>query len=251
MNRDKLHTILDELKSQKLDHGLYVVATDIGNNADITLRALAVLEQVDFVICEERKEGSKLLNKYGIDKPLETLNEHNEKEQSKALTDRFISEKVTAALISDGGTPLFADPGKYLIEQCRFFNIPVIVVPGASSLMAVLMLSGISQGSGQFLYYGFLPANKEERIKKLFALRANKRMNMVFLETPYRMNQLLRDMNRVLGSGRKGLIGYKLTTPDEKILTGNLAELVIMTKDLPKGEFVLVLYADRPRNRRK
>lgn len=245
MSKDIAAVLPEHICLQDLTYGLYIVATDIGNYADITIRALHVLNNVDFIICEEYKNGSRLLKKYGINKTLETLNEHNEKEQTEVLAQRLITQQAKAALISDAGTPLFADPGKILVEKCRYYNIPVTPVPGASSLMAALMMSGISQGAGQFFYYGFLPANQSERIKALSLLKKRPRLNYVFLETPYRLSQLIRDMLRILGPHREGMIAYKVTSPQETFFTGTLAELQIMTDSLPKGEFVFILYAAR------
>jgi 16S rRNA (cytidine1402-2'-O)-methyltransferase len=216
---------------------LYVVATPIGNKDDITLRALKVLQEVDFVICEEYKPGSRILKAYDIKKPLEQLNEHNEKEQSKVLLDRLLINEESAALISDAGTPLFADPGNTLVWQCQQNGIPVIPVPGASSIMSALMSCGLV--ADKFLYYGFLPANTEKRLEALKKVPAH--LNVIFLEAPYRLKQLLRDFKKVLGSGRQAIIAYKLTQPEEKFFWGDLKELSIQTADLPKGEFVFVL----------
>ena len=214
---------------------LYVVSTPMGNSEDITLRALRVLKEVDFVICEERKIGSRFLKSVGISKPLELLNEHNEDEQTQKLLLRLFEE--SAALISDAGTPLFADPGNQLVSRCHQNNIQVVPVPGASSLLAALAGSGIKLD--KFLYYGFLPANKDERKNALRKLP--REYDIVFLEAPYRLTQLLRDMSKMLGENRQAIIAYKLTYPQEKFFWGTLKELSIMTEDLPKGEFVFIL----------
>jgi len=216
---------------------LYVVATHIGNKDDITLRALEVLKEVDFVVCEEYKVGSRLLKSYDIKKPLELLNEHNETEQTQVILNKLLMNETSAAIISDAGTPLFADPGNNLVWQCHQNGITVVPVPGASSIMAALMVSGIKLE--QFLYYGFLPANKEERRKAIKKLPNN--YDLVFLETPYRLKQLLADMKKILGQNRQAIVAYKLTQPQEKIFWGNLKELITMTQDLPKGEFVFIL----------
>ncbi|MDN5354850.1 MAG: rRNA (cytidine1402-2-O)-methyltransferase [Candidatus Cloacimonadota bacterium] len=216
---------------------LYVVATPIGNQKDITQRALEVLNKVDFVICEERKVGSRLLKSYDIKKPLELLNEHNEEEQTEHILKRIQLQQESAALISDAGTPLFADPGNRLVCCCHASGIKVVSVPGVSSIMAALMISGLSLK--QFLYYGFLPANKEKRKIELKKLPNN--YDIVFLEAPYRLRQLLRDMCKVLGSKRQAIIAYKLTYPQEKLFWGTLTELQKMTQELPKGEFVFIL----------
>ncbi len=216
---------------------LYVVATHIGNTDDITLRALKVLKSVDFVVCEEFKVGSRLLKSYDIKKPLELLNEHNEDEQTQTILDRLVMNGETAAIISDAGTPLFADPGNNLVWQCHQNGIDVVPIPGASSIMAALMVSGISLE--QFLYYGFLPANKDERKRAIKRLPNN--YDLIFLETPYRHKQLLADMKKILGPNRQAIIAYKLTQPTEKIFWGNLQELNTMIQELPKGEFVFIL----------
>ncbi|MBT3168586.1 MAG: 16S rRNA (cytidine(1402)-2'-O)-methyltransferase [Candidatus Cloacimonetes bacterium] len=220
---------------------LFVVATPIGNKDDITLRALKILEKVDFVICEEYKMGSKLLKSYGIQKPLELLNEHNEKEQSFELLKRLLENGETAALISDAGTPLFADPGNNLVWQCHQNGIKVVPVPGASSLLSALMVSGLKLE--KFLYYGFLSANRESRIFELKKLPRD--YDIVFLEAPYRLNSLLRDFRKVCGERREVILAYKLTQPEEKIFWGNIKELILMTKDLSKGEFVFILKKEK------
>lgn len=216
---------------------LYVVATPIGNPDDITLRALKVLKEADFVICEEFKVGSRLLKYYDIQKPLELLNEHNEMEKTRELIERFLRNAEKAVLISDAGTPLFADPGSNLVRECHHNGITVKPVPGASSLMAALMAAGLK--TDKFLYYGFFSANKEERRQELKRLPTN--YNLVILEAPYRLKQLLGDMARILGNKRQAIIAYKLTQSEEKIFWGNLQELLIMTDGIPKGEFVIIL----------
>ncbi|MBT3756345.1 MAG: 16S rRNA (cytidine(1402)-2'-O)-methyltransferase [Candidatus Cloacimonetes bacterium] len=216
---------------------LYVVATHIGNPDDITLRALKVLKSVNFVICEEFKVGSRLLKSYDIKKPLELLNEHNEDEQTQTILDRLVMNNETAAIISDAGTPLFADPGNNLVWQCHQNGIDVVPIPGASSIMAALMVSGLNLE--QFLYYGFLPANKDERKRAIRRLPNN--YDLIILETPYRLKQLLADMKSILGANRQAIIAYKLTQPTEKIFWGSLQELSTMTQELPKGEFVFIL----------
>ena len=226
---------------------LFVVATPIGNPDDITLRALQILKEVDFVICEEYKAGSRALKKYDITKPLELLNEHNEKEQSHRILQILLMEGKSAALISDAGTPLFADPGNNLVWQCHQNGIQVVPVPGASSIMAALMVVGLA--ADKFLYYGFLPANKEKRLEALKKIPTH--LNVILLETPYRLKPILRDMIRVLEPQRQAVIAYKLTQPQEKIFWGNLKELSQMTEELPKGEFVFILKKLESRRKRK
>lgn len=226
-----------------LKSGLYVVATHIGNWDDITLRALKVLKEVDFVIIEDRKSGSRLLRYYEIKQETMILNEHSTREDEDEIFNELFIQGRTAALISDAGTPLFADPGNRLVHRCNDNGIPVYAVPGASSLMAMLMISGLKLNS--FQYCGFLPANREERGKALKRYQRLTNLDLVFLEAPYRLKQVLRDMEIVLGGQRKIMLGYKLTQPEEKFLEGTIKEMRLMTSELPKGEFVLILPSDR------
>jgi 16S rRNA (cytidine1402-2'-O)-methyltransferase len=218
---------------------LYIVAMPIGNPKDITLRALEVLKEVDILICEERKIGFRYRSAYGLKQDWELLNEHNYQEQSPILLKKLIDEHKSAALVSDAGTPLFADPGAELVLLCRKENIPVIPIPGASSLMTALMGSGLDLK--QFMYYGFLPANTEQRLQALKKIRTWQDWDIVFLETPYRLKQFLRDMMQVLGAKRKGIIAYRLTFPEEQFIRGELDKLSKVAETLPKGEFVFIL----------
>ncbi len=231
------------MSEEKLKPGLYVVAVPIGNRDDITLRALKVLQNVDAVICEEFKSGSRTLNQYDIKKPLVPLNEHNEREATQDLIGCLTAKTEAMALISDAGTPLFEDPGTRLVWECHLNDIPVYPVPGVSSLMAALMACGVS--SKRFNYYGFLPANKENRVEELKKLRARTSETFIFLDTPYRLKQLLRDMAAILGKDREAMVAWKLTYPEEKVLWGNLSELQTMAEDMPKGEFVMILKKKR------
>lgn len=218
---------------------LYIVATHIGNWDDITLRALKVLQDVDFVISEERKDGSRLLRHYDIKNELMLLNEHSSKEEEDEIFNKLFLEGKTAALISDAGTPLFADPGNKLVHRCNDYGITVKPVPGACSLMSMLMITGLKLNN--FQYCGFLPANREERGHALRRYQKLTNINLVFLEAPYRLKQVLRDMEIVLGANRRIMVGYKLTQPEEKFFEGSLKEMRVMTAELPKGEFVIVL----------
>jgi len=222
---------------------LYVVATHIGNWDDITLRALKVLKEVDFVVCEERKSGSRLLRHYDIKKNIMLLNEHSDREDENEIFNEIFLNGKTAALISDAGTPLFADPGSRLVHRCNDNGIPVHPLPGPSSLMAMLMISGLKLNS--FQYCGFLPANREERGNALRRYDKLKNLDLVFLEAPYRLKQVLRDMEIVLGGQRRIMLGYKLTQPEQKFLEGNIKEMRFMTSELPKGEFVIILPSDK------
>jgi 16S rRNA (cytidine1402-2'-O)-methyltransferase len=217
---------------------LYMVATPIGNPEDITLRAIRILGEVDVVICEERRQGSTLLKKLGIiPKQLISLNEHNEAEQAATLVQRMVlGEKM--ALISDAGTPVFADPGAELIRQAVEMGIPVTAVPGASSLMALLSL--LDTKVERFVYAGFLSRSPQERRQELQRLlRLN--LPLVLMDTPYRLSSLLEDIEKTAGKNRRVTIGLNLTLPGEQVLRGTVSEIRNMVQDR-KAEFILLIH---------
>jgi 16S rRNA (cytidine1402-2'-O)-methyltransferase len=218
---------------------LYVVATPIGNYEDITLRAIRILKSVDAVICEERRLGSTLLKKLDIT-PAELLplNEHNESSDSLEVITRLLQGQ-SMALISDAGTPVFADPGAHLIQQAVEMGVQVVPIPGPSSLMAAL--SVLDFKLEQFIFAGFLSRNPEKRRQELTRLR-NLRMPVVLLDTPYRLTNLLEDIARTFGDSRQLTLAFDLTLPSEVILRGAPGE-VLRRIGSRKGEFVLVIHA--------
>jgi len=217
---------------------LYLVATPIGNYDDITLRALNVLKSVDIVVGEEFREVKRLLKHYDINKPIELLNEHNEKEESNQILV-FLRENKNIALVSDSGTPAFSDPGRILVNKAIANKIKIIPIPGASSLLPALTISGFD--INKFVFVGWLSPKKEERKRELKILLGEKR-TMVLMDTPYRLLQLLRDIVEVFGNNRKICISFNLTLPDEEIFHGSAVELYeqISERNL-KGEFVIVI----------
>jgi 16S rRNA (cytidine1402-2'-O)-methyltransferase len=217
---------------------LFLVATPIGNWEDITLRALRVLKEVDLVVYEERKEGSRLLRHYGIEKPVECLNEHNEAASTQTILDR-IKAGASVALISDAGTPVFSDPGQTLVQRALRTGIRIVPVPGASSLMPALIVSGFS--IREFLFQGFLSPKRERRIAELQKLKRENR-TIVLMEAPYRLVQLVRDIGDVFGDSRRLCIAFDMTLPTEEIFHGSAPELYKrFLKEERKGEFVLLI----------
>jgi 16S rRNA (cytidine1402-2'-O)-methyltransferase len=200
---------------------LYVVSTDIGNAEDVTLRALEVLKLCDLVVCEEIKEGSQLLKRLRIDKRLDTLNEQNESEKVFEYIKMMEMEDKKLALISDCGTPVFADPGYQLVKTAILADLNVIVVPGATSLMTALVRSGMPLD--QFLYAGFLSRNTNERSKQLVELSKEPRTVAIY-DTPYRLLPLLEDAAQIMPT-RKAYIAMNLTMPYETHHYGTFAEL--------------------------
>ncbi len=217
---------------------LYLISTPIGNFDDITLRALKLLKEVDFIICEEFKEGKRLLSHYHIEKEIMALNEHNEEEVVNDIILKILSGK-NGALISDCGTPLFSDPGHLLVDLCISQKIDVIPVPGASSLLPALVGSGLD--FEKFFYYGWLSPKKDIRRQELFKLRQMKYV-IVILDTPYRLRTLLSDIVKVMGKNIPVVLAFELTKKDEKFYRGRAEEIlkIVEEKNL-KGEFVLLI----------
>ncbi len=217
---------------------LYLVATPIGNFADMTFRAIEVLKQVDVVVYEERKEGGRLLRHFGIEKPVESLNEHNEAAATFIILDHLKKGK-SIAVVSDSGTPVFSDPGQLLVRKAIDEGIKVVPIPGASSLMPALTVSGFS--IDQFVFYGWLSPKRPRRITELQQLKRERR-TIVLMDTPYRLLALLKDISEVFGSSRRLCVAFDLTLPDEEIFHGTAPQLFEkLTKLNKKGEFVVVV----------
>lgn len=216
---------------------LYIVATPIGNPGDITLRAIETLKSADAVVCEEYKPGSTLLKKLGIEgKELVLLNEHNEPEVAADLLTRLLNGQ-SLALFSDCGTPVFSDPGHYLIQLAASAGVKVSPVPGASSLMAAL--SVLDFHLERFFFAGFPPRDPDQRRKLLTYYRTLK-LPIVLMDTPYRLGTLLDDVVKVFGKGIWVTVAFDLTLPNETVYRGEAAE--VRNKIGPrKGEFILVV----------
>lgn len=216
---------------------LFLVATPIGNYDDITLRALQTLKAVDVVVYEERREGERLLRHFNIERTTEELNEHNEAAATYHILEHLKVGR-SVALVSDGGTPVFSDPGRLLVERAIAAGIRIVPVPGASSLLPALIVSGFSLD--QFLYYGWLSPKKDRRRAELRSLLAERR-TIVLMDTPYRLGSLLNDLAETFGE-RGMCIAYNLTMPDEKIYHGTAQSLArLLGQKEVKGEFVVII----------
>ena len=214
---------------------LTLVATPIGNPKDITLRAIEVLKNAEYVIGEEKKETTSFLKSLNLlPKKLEWLNEHSDADNLELLTKLCATSKV--ALITDCGTPGFCDPGAQLVAACRKKNITVTSSPGVASLTVFLSLIGIRLD--QFLFRGFLPANSEDRKTELAALEVL-RIPTILMDTPYRLTRLLTDI-KLLFSNHRVIIGLNLTQPDEMIFDGRIEEACERFAET-KAEFILLL----------
>jgi len=215
---------------------LYIVSTHIGNIEDITIRAKEVLKLCDIVVCEELKVGAILLKNLQINKKILTLNEQNEEDKIFELIHLIKEEDKKLALISDCGTPVFADPGTQLIKSALLTDINIIVVPGVTSLMTALVRSGMPLD--QFLYAGFLSRKQDERVEQLIALSKEPRTVAIY-DTPYRLLPLLEDASKVMPN-RNTYIGMNLTMPFETHHYGTFSELLKKFKNEKiKAEFVI------------
>ncbi len=221
---------------------LYLLSTPIGNPEDITQRALRVLREANAIVCEEPREGARLLRRYQIENTLIDLNEHTEGARVPELLER-LKRGEHLALISDHGTPLLADPGGRLVRAAIAARLPVTAVPGASSLLAALVVSGLPLE--RFRFVGLLPAKKAARRAALAQLR-DERDTWVVFDVPYRLDALLADLREVLGAPRRIVVACALTTPAETIVRGTVREVVEYFRAHPfKGEFTIVV-AGRP-----
>lgn len=215
---------------------IYIVSTPIGNLKDITLRALEILKEADFIVCEDTRVTSILLKNYSIQKELVSMNAQTEGKKIPYIINRIIEgEKCT--LVSDAGTPLISDPGNRLTSEAIKNNIKVVPVPGASALLAALTISGVL--IDKFLFEGFLP-NKKGRQKKLKELSAEK-STIVLYESTYRIEKLLNELNEYMPK-RYVCICRELTKKFEEIRRGYPKELLdSFDKNVNKGEFVVII----------
>jgi 16S rRNA (cytidine1402-2'-O)-methyltransferase len=217
---------------------LYIVSTPIGNYEDITLRAVRILKEVDFIICEEFKEARRLLSNLKINKELFSINEHNENENADDIILK-LSEGKSAALISDCGTPLFSDPGHLLVQLAIQYKIEVIPIPGTSSILAAFVGSGIE--FEKFYYYGWLSPKKDIRKMQLLDLKKRKEV-IVLMDTPYRLRTLLEDVAKLWSKNVHIVLAYELTNAKEKFYRGTCEEVLrSAVKENLKGEFVLII----------
>jgi probable S-adenosylmethionine-dependent methyltransferase, YraL family len=219
---------------------LYIVATPIGNLADLSQRALDVLKSVDLVAAEDTRHSARLLQAYGIDTPMLALHEHNEMQRGAQLLDRVESgERI--ALISDAGTPLISDPGYVLVREAHKRSLPVVPVPGACAAVTALSAAGLP--SDRFCFEGFLPGKPQARRQRLAELVRETR-TLIFYEAPHRIEESLMDFVETFGAERQATIARELTKTFETIIQdslGALLERVRTDADQRKGEFVLIV----------
>jgi len=223
---------------------LYIVATPIGNLADMSARAIEVLKDVDVIAAEDTRHSGHLLQHYAIKTPTVSLHEHNEQQRSEVLLSRLQAGEAIA-LISDAGTPLISDPGYRLVSLVRAHGINVVPIPGCCALVAALSASGLA--SDKFSFEGFLPSKQAARKHTLEKLK-NETRTMIFYESPRRLNNTLNDMESVFGRERPACLARELTKLHETIVTKPLAELqswVDSDSNQQRGECVVLVEGNR------
>jgi 16S rRNA (cytidine1402-2'-O)-methyltransferase len=216
---------------------LYLVATPIGNLEDISLRALRVLKEVDFIACEDTRQTMKLLAHFDIQKRMVNYHEHNEITRAPEIVID-LEQGAQVALVSDAGTPAISDPGHRLVSLCVRHGIKVVPVPGASAFIAALAASGMP--IEEFAFIGFLPSRQTERRKALRTLAAEPRP-LVLYEAPHRLLDTLEDALEILGN-RPAVVAREVTKVYEEFLRGHLEQLLAdVRKKAPRGEITLLI----------
>jgi 16S rRNA (cytidine1402-2'-O)-methyltransferase len=216
---------------------LYLVATPIGNLADITHRALEVLREVDLIACEDTRHTHKLLRHYGIDTKTISYHEHNEQQRAEELIG-LLKQGSDVAVVSDAGTPAISDPGFRLVRTAIENDVRIVPLPGPSALVAALVATGLP--TDEFFFAGFLPARTGARRARLNELRAVPG-TLIFYEAPHRLASSLRDAYEVLGE-REAVVARELTKLHEEIRRGRLSELAEhYSTNEPRGEIVLLI----------
>jgi 16S rRNA (cytidine1402-2'-O)-methyltransferase len=239
----------DSAPAANLAPGLYLVATPIGNLADITLRALDVLRNVDRIACEDTRQTQKLLNHFQIAKPTISYHEHNERERACELVGALQSG-ARIALVSDAGTPGVSDPGSWLVREAIAAGVPVFPIPGANAAISALIASGLPAEEFEFL--GFLPEKsgarrtRLENLAKIASLAKQPHevlRTLIFYEAPHRLLDTLADLESVWGPELRVVVARELTKIHEEFLRGTVAEVrpQLASRDQMRGEITLLI----------
>ena len=221
---------------------LYLVATPIGNLGDFSPRGVETLERADFIAAEDTRVSMKLLNHFGIKKPLVSYHEHNRASAGQTILARLLAGE-TCALVTDAGTPAISDPGEDLVRLCGENNIAVEAIPGCCAAICALAVSGLP--TGRFTFEGFLPANKKERRTALLRLQGEER-TMVFHEAPHKLRATLSDMAEILGDRPVALCRELTKLHEETLRTTLSAAVALYAEREPRGEYVRVGAGARP-----
>ena len=221
---------------------LYLVGTPIGNLSDFSPRAVATLEAVDFIAAEDTRVSMKLLNHFGIKKPLVSYHQHNCMSSGQAILERLLSGE-NCALVTDAGMPAISDPGEDLVRLCAQHDVTVQTIPGPSAFVSALALSALP--TGRFTFEGFLSTNKKSRRAHLESLAAEHR-TMIFYEAPHKLKGTLTDLLNAFGD-RPIALCRELTKLHEETQRTTIAQAIAYYEENdPKGEFVLVIAGAEP-----
>ena len=240
---DSLVSLADELSRQSFPGGaLYVVATPIGNLADITVRALKVLALADAVACEDTRNTGQLLARYGLSKSLFAAHQHNEREVAQKIVERLrAGERI--ALVSDAGTPAVSDPGARIVDAVIEAGLPVVPIAGPSAAITALSASGLA--NDEFRFIGFLPSRDKQRDAVLASL-ASSQATLVFYEAPHRIADTLMACTLAFGPLRRIVIARELSKLFEQLHRCTLGEAnawITADPNRQRGEFVLLVEA--------
>ena len=223
---------------------LYLVATPIGNLGDFSPRAAETLEAVDFIAAEDTRVSLKLLNHFGIKKPLVSYHEHNHVTAGQAVLSRLLAGE-SCALVTDAGTPAISDPGEDLVRLCAENGVEVLSIPGCCAAVTALAVSGLP--TGRFTFEGFLSVAKKSRRERLEALK-NEERTMIFHEAPHKLRATLDDLCAAFGPDRRAALCRELTKLHEETRRCTLGEAAAYYREnTPKGEYVLVVAGASPR----
>ena len=223
-----------ENKNNEVKSGLYIISTPIGNLSDITLRAIYILKNSDYILCEDTRVSKKLLDKYEIKSKLISNHKFNEK-KNLSKTIEILKSKCVVSLISDAGTPVVSDPGAILVNECINNNIDIFPIPGASAVSTAISISGFNE---KYFFYGFFP-EKKNRLKEDLKKLSNLDSSIVFFISPRKFNNSIKEIKNYF-SGRKILVCREMTKFYEEYIRSEVDDLKIF-KDDPKGELTIVI----------
>lgn len=231
------HTDMNAEKNKVEGGTLYLVATPIGNLADLSERALKVLSEVDFVAAEDTRNSGLLLSRFGISKPFVSYYEHNKRERGEYIVSR-LKVGESCALVTDAGMPAISDPGEDIVRLCAEEGVTVTAVPGCCAAVTALALSALT--TGRFAFEGFITTNRHDRRERLTSLKYEER-TMIFYEAPHKLRQTLDDILEFMGD-RKITLCREMTKLNEEIIRTTVSKAVEMYREKnPRGEYVLVL----------
>lgn len=216
---------------------LYFVPTPVGNLEDMTFRAIKILKEVDYILCEDTRTSRTLLRHFEIYKPLKSYHLHNEHQTTEGIVEN-LKNGQHIALITDAGTPGISDPGFFLARACTETGIDIICLPGATAFVPALVVSGLP--SNEFLFAGFLPQKKgrQTKLKQL----AEEKKTIILYESPHKINTTLEQIKEFFGENTKISLSREISKKFEETTRGSISDLITFSRSKPlKGEIVLVI----------